>query len=692
MTNPPSIVGPRTTRRPAGPQRLKTCLRGFGWLLIAGQLVGLLWWSTVLVDRASMSWDYAIYYQAWYEIAHGHLLVRSTVMTGSIPFWQNDGEFIVYLLAPLYWLFPNHLLGFWWLQDLAYFGTSVVCYRWIGELLPWTEGRPRRDRVVAGVGWTLTVILLVFDPWVYWSVSFAVQMEPFGVFFAILALRALLQRRKTVWIWSLLTAFCGAAETVYVISIGLCGVAVLLMRRHTERRAGAETPTSILQTLTIPAVIGALGIAWLFVLDAMQATRLISSGSSVVSEGLSYLVGTSSRSHGTVELTGYAVHAVLHLATVLRVVATHGWNLWANTAPVGFVGLFAAVGFFLSVPTLLENSVINNQQFSYPGFSNLIVYAALAVASALIVAALLRRRQILGGLLAGIIVVNALAWFALWFPDTENQFVRVDAEAAATIRQTAREIPPNAEVIASQGFVGSFAARQYLYVYGNPQSGFLASERFPVKSTVVWFVLSPNQGIEVPSTATTEGSIGTVARLAGARLTAEDDGVWVIRWNVPSGIRSVSLGGPDTAVPAWTSVGVAARPVQNGPEATWLAKSTGPKGYVVSGDEWALAQGRYAADVKLSSTVPVNVEVWEDSARGDELLARQIVRSPRAEQVLLPFGVPMPQTPASERGSAIFRYEPVPPRDSDNVEIRIWTPGRGHTSVWSLSVNDLSSP
>jgi uncharacterized membrane protein len=675
-----------------GQQRLKTGLRTFGWLLIAGQLVVLLWWSTVVVGRASMSADFGAYYQAWYEVAHGHLLFRSTVLTGSIPYWRNDGEFFVYLLAPLYWLFPNHQLGFWWLQDLALFGVSAVCYRWIGELLPWTEGQARHDRIVAGVGWTLTAVLLVFNPWIYWTALFAVHLEPFAVLCAILALRALLQRHRTVWVWSVLTALCGASEDIYVISIGLCGIAAVLMGWRKERRVGARSTASHLRTLVLPVAVGVFGIAWLFLLELVHANEATSSIATPVSQGLAYLAGSPARSGGSVGFAGYASHAVLHFATVLRVVASHGWNLWANTAPVGVVGLFSGIGFFLSVPTLLEYSILSNQDFSYPGFPSLIVYAALAVATALVVAAILRRRPALGELLAVIIVANAAVWFGVWIPDTASQYVRIDAKAASAIARAAAEIPSNAEVVASQGLVGNFAARPYVYVYGSAEStlgGILNAESFPVRSSEVWFVLSPNQGIEVPSTGTTEGAIGAIARLAGVKMTAQADGVWVFRWNVPPGIRSVTLGGLGSDVPAWAAVGAAARPVLAGPAATWLARSTGVEGYLVSGDEWGLSSGTYRADVELSSTVPVNVEVWEDSSGGDRLLARQVVVSRQLEQVALRFQVPAVEIRTTEDGPAIFRYEPVPPRAAANIEIRIWTPGGGRAAVRSMSVSGV---
>jgi hypothetical protein len=668
-------------------------VRSIGWVLIVAQLVGLLWWSTVLVDRASMSWDYAIYYQAWYEIAHGHLLPATTVMPWTGPYWQSNGEFIMYVLAPLYWLFPDHLLGFWWLQDLAYFGIAAVCYRWVGELLPWRTDQSSRLHAVAAVGWLLAASLLVFNPWTYWSASFAVQMEPFGVLFGICALRALTQRRKSLWAWCVLTALCGGTSVVYVVSVGLAGFATCLYRRYANRHARVATDTSLVRSLAVPVAVGVFGVAWLAVLGAVHGTRVVSSPLGNVYQGLEYLLGSGAHSSGALAVLDLVAHAVVHLATVARVVASHGLNLWANTAPVGLVGLLSSAGFCMAVPTLLENSLLKNQAFSYPGFPSLIAYAALSVGTAVIVAAVLRRRQILGLVLVAAVFANVLIWFAVWFPDTSSQFVRVDARAAAVVASAARQVPPGAEVVASQGFVGTFAGRQYVYVFGSPLlvRNFRGPEVFPVEAPEVWFVLSAREGIEVPSTSETDQAIGSVAKLPGSSLVESADGVWVFRWDPPRGVRSVSLGGPSLPVPAWTTAGVAARLVLVGSPETWTVQSTGAEGYVASGDIWRLMPGRYVATVELSSTVPVNVEVWDDRADNDLLLARRVVSSKRVTQISLPFHIATLKPPASDEGPAIFRYEPVPPPPGESIEIRIWSPGGGTVSLRQLAIASATS-
>ncbi|HTX00921.1 MAG TPA: DUF2079 domain-containing protein, partial [Acidimicrobiales bacterium] len=205
------------------------------WLLVLTQLVWLLQWSWHLLDNADLTWDYSIYYQPWYLVAHGHLLPRNT-MEGGYLFLRNDGELIVYLLAPLYWLFPNHELGYLWLQDLAIAGVSATCLRLVIEQVPWNTSARWRSQGVAGAARALAVLLLVANPFVYWTASFDIHMEVFGAFFAVLTLRAGLQGRRSTVVWAVLTAMCGAPSALNVVGIGIALAVVAAWRARRQPR------------------------------------------------------------------------------------------------------------------------------------------------------------------------------------------------------------------------------------------------------------------------------------------------------------------------------------------------------------------------------------------------------------------------------------------------------------------------
>jgi len=57
---------------PRAEERLHRAIR-IAWVVLGIQLVAMLLWSAVLYNRWSLTWDFAIRYQAWWGIAHGHL-------------------------------------------------------------------------------------------------------------------------------------------------------------------------------------------------------------------------------------------------------------------------------------------------------------------------------------------------------------------------------------------------------------------------------------------------------------------------------------------------------------------------------------------------------------------------------------------------------------------------------------------
>ncbi len=227
-------------------------------------------------------------------------------------------------------------------------------------------------------------------------------------------------------------------------------------------------------------------------------------------------------------------------------------------------------------------------------------------------------------------------------------------------------------------------------VFGGPSSNVAGPETFPIDASDVWFVLSPSQGIEVPSTSATDRAIGSVARLPGVKLVDRADGLWVFRWRPPSATHTVALGPPRAALPAWTTAGTSARAVLAGSPNRWRVTSNGASGYVVSGDIWRLNPGRYNARLSLSSTAPANVEIWSDASSGDVLLAGRRVRSKHSRKLTVPFAVKQPAPAPNSTGPVPFAYEPVPPPRGATVEVRVWTPGSGSTTVQTVDVQPSS--
>jgi hypothetical protein len=602
-------------------------------------------------------------------------------LQGGYYFWQNDGEFIVYLLAPLYWLFPDHLLGLLWLQDLALSGTIAVCYKLVTDR--WMRPRSERDvkrKVVAAVAaWLTIVVLFVCDPWIYWVVSFDIHMEVFGVFFIACAFAAFRRHQRRGYVYALAAAMCGAASVVYVLSLGLFLSGQSVGRWYLSRGKEKASPGSsrVHSRVARDGIPGALlviaSILWVFSLSSLHATQGAAPG------GFAYLLGPTGGNALHVTFGSVILGLCRHPMSALRTVVSHGWNLWASPSGAGFLGLLTPVGFFMAAPTLLLNSLVRGQILAYPVFQNLPAFIFIAFGTAGFVAHLVRHRKtfVVGLVICTLVIANEVGWFAVWFPRTRMQWVRTSTAAASVIWRAEHVIPAGDEVVMTNGFAGVFGNHTNLYDFTGPGT-------IPVRSRVVWFVMSPAQGIEVVPTAVMERALGDVVALPGARLVTASQGVYVLRWQVPSGQRSVTLGGGDE-LDAWTAPGTAATPVRAGSSSGWHLASNGRRGYLLSGDYWREFSGSYLATVRISAAGPVNVEVWDNTT--NRLLARTTTTgSSKTWDVKVPFRIGHEKPGVVYQGVGPFRDFPISQTSGDTVEVRVWTPDIAHVAIWSVTL------
>ncbi len=132
-------------------------------------------------------------------------------------------------------------------------------------------------------------------------------------------------------------------------------------------------------------------------------------------------------------------------------------------------------------------------------------------------------------------------------------------------------------------------------------------------------------------------------------------------------------------------MGSAGTAITAGPSANWRAVSNGRPGYVVDHDYWQEQAGRYEATVALSTSVPVNVEVWD--ATTSTLLARRSIPPTNGQgTVSMPVDLVNPKPATPYRGFGPFTIQPIPPTPGHQLEIRIWTPGGGTVSVSALEL------
>jgi hypothetical protein len=625
-------------------------VRWFGYGVLALQLAGFLVWSAILYSRFAVTVDFAQYAQAVYLMAHGELDPFSTIL--GVPFLRNDSEFIVWIFAPLYWVSRGGLL-LAWLQDIGVAGAEAVAFTWICELAR-QRCRERDAAWLAGLG----LLLLAADPWTWWSVSFDIHLEPVILVFAVLMAWDLAKGRRRAWAWVVPVLAAGAATAVYVAGIGLGGV--LAGRR--SRRLGAAL------------VIAGAGYSLLLVL--VHANTVV----------------TLPRLYGYLATGGGQPPAHLTSMGALEGMATHPQNvvgaLWgkrtdmvANLAPGGLLGIGAPILLPYMLVVLLADFLPPGFIFAQPLYQNLPLYVLLPVGTVAVLCWLIRRHRRAALALACLAGAQALGWAAVWGPQTAGEWLRVPAPAAGTLAGINARIPATDEVIVSQGVLGRFAGRARVYGMYGPQPR-------PVQGTT-WFVITPMAGVETATLASSMALIGELAGPLHATLVTHANGVWAFRWTPPPGVSEITVPGNSSPLPAWAAEGTtpaAGQAVMTGSVTDWHMAVTGARGYVADGLEWLESPGRYSAAVTLSSSIPVNVEAWDDT--NNTLLARRtITPTDGIEQVVLPVDVPNAPDANVYSGWGPFRATFRPTPQGQRLEVRVWSPGGGAVNVYSADLS-----
>ncbi|HEY1466686.1 MAG TPA: DUF2079 domain-containing protein [Acidimicrobiales bacterium] len=517
-------------RRSGGDEGL-TWVRRVGYGLLAIQFIVMVVAGARLYSRGDVTNDFALYSQAWYLIAHGHLSPYSTV--DQLPFWRNHFELIMWPLSLTYWIHSSPV-DLKWLQELAAVAAEAVAFRWVLDAL----GRHRRSIPAAPVALGFIVVLLV-NPNFYQSDWFDFHFQAFATLFLVLAARDLYNgRNRRALIWAAIMLLTGDVAATYAIGLG---VAALACSRET-RRAGA--------------ILVAGGVVWIIVISSLHANV-----GSNLQGGLSYLATGSSVTIFTI-VAGMIVHPG-RWATVIH----QRWHPILNTLTTGgVIGIAAPWALFITLVVLVPNALQANVGYIKSPFQSFPVYIIVPVGTVLVLEWTARRgmlpsavtgdgeagpgsglaadkRRSRGVLVATCIVGIGLFGVALsssipnlstaksdWFVNTQSTAVALDGARS--------RIPPDAQVITSSAVSGALSQRKSIYAW------YAVPQRFPITEKPVYFVFVPQDPLQPLTRKTTAAAIAYTTGLPGAQLVFHQSGVTMVRWQPPAGTRSVVLPHP----------------------------------------------------------------------------------------------------------------------------------------------------
>ena len=628
-------------------------VHAYGLLLIVIWFFILAWWSSDLAGHFSLTFDYSFYAQAWYLIAHGHLNPYSSV--GIEPYWHNAFETVVWPLAPLWYLWP-HPVTLLWAQDAATAGCFSVLFLWMCELV---AGGLERARLKS---WTVAlpacgVVLLVASPWPFWIDSFDFHPEALDLLIVLLTAHALWKGQSLrAWLWVLASLLSGALGATYVAGLGLSA----LLAGQRWRRTGM--------------VLVALGVVWLVILS-----RVCGDHASGIYSDLTQGLHVSHPSTNTL-----AKIIIEHPSRAVSAIWSVHTDLYADLASGGVIGFFSPWSFGITLLVLLEGGLTGQAQFIEPYVQNslpaivLVPFGTVVICIAL-AASRHRWRQVLAALLAAIAVVNVLGWAHDWTRSVKPHYLIVPTASAITLRRALGRIPANAEVIVSQGVAGPFALRPWVYVVVKGPR-----DTYPIHSRTVWFVITPDIGIETEAGTAADAQIYQLIDHFHARLVVASHDVFVLKWR-PGRDRTSFEFSNNPSIPTWILKNPYDFHRPSGPAPNWHVSSS-KSGDVVSGNYWFLDSRAFTATVRYSSSRALEAQLWDDSTGS---MLKQATLPPTGGAIetrafsgrVLNRGVRVFQS-----GSGIFQLQSAPPPSGDILELRIVSQGSTNVSVYSLSV------
>jgi hypothetical protein len=644
---PPSGAGRPHDALAGGPL---SRLRSIGFAVLGLQALGLFIWSWVLYHRFGVGSDFAGYDQAWYLMAHGHLNPFLTVW--GEPFLKSHAEIIMWLLAPLWWISPSGVTLLF-VQDVAIVLTECVALTWMCQVAQERSGRG---------GWKLPglgVLLLVANPWMYWAASFDFHAEVLGACFAMLAAFDLAHHHNRAWFWVGLGLACGDVSATYIAGVGISA----LLAGAAWRRKGLVLLLLGAAFTGLATVIGSNAGSGL----SIYATPAAHAGH-----------GGRAATKGVSGLGGLLTSPFRAPGRFFHDLWPNRLNIYANLAPAGGIGIFCAWGFGVPLVVILENNL--RPAFSVTAAQNFPMYCFVSLGTVMVLARINGWKPAVAGTLAVVLALSTLGWFAVWFPRTSGQWLRVDSAAAAAIARGTSSIPPGAEVVASHGVEGALAGRSHI---------FTLKAQVPVQARQLFFVATPAQGIETTPLPNELTELGQVAAMGG-RLISSGGGAWVFEWEPPAHTHLATLASC-SGLPAWTLPSNAGHPLTQGPVSGWGMVATGRRGYVIYGDYARQAPGDYDAEVTLTSHGPLSVEVW-DSDRNVLLARRAVPATGVRTQVVVPFTALAQQHRPATSGAGVFRIVPIPAPPYDQVEVRVYSAGGVRAIVSSVRYEQAATP
>ena len=622
------------------------------YLILGLQFLAMCQWSLVLLWHYSESVDFAMRYQAWWKIAHGHFNPYTTPL-GRF-FISDHFELINWPFAPLANFWP-HMGWILWIQDAFVLSAECGAIAVIRHFLPanWWPREWKPTRVL-----TIAAAAMALSPWTWYTVSNDVHYQTTGAIgLAIWFLYFGLKKRWFVaGFFALLTFSVADVAGTYIIALAL---SLAIIHRKS------------LKSLLWIGLYALAGVMW-----GSVATIFHGSVGTNFAVHYGYLLGpkgSAAVQHGTMVkvLFGILKHPLLawsHFKTSLG-----SW--FSYNSSTGFLGMLNPIS-ILSQLVMLQTGLSGKI-----GRLATIPWETFAATITMIPASILtwgwvatkakgQLRRFIIRYLPWVLIINAAMWSVVWLPRVQLDYARMPSNTMVTLGHAQHFIKPQDATFASFGVIGMYSDRKYDF-----KLGYSHSDHFWTKNTD--FIVVPWSAIENLYPAQHLALVTALASLPGATMPVHKNGVFVVREDRTATLQSFSPQRHIALQPIamWLSEGHnSAQHCQQ--ILTLCTVSTGNQtGTINYGLTWNLATGKWQVHLDINSTAPLTIEFWDNTTK--KLLIRRTFLNSVGPQ---DFTYRMHSTgkPPLFTGWGPYQFRQLPPGDvNDPVELRIMKTGPG---------------
>ncbi len=504
-------------KQDGGLSELQRMLRrvSVGCLVALGaQLVLVLVASTIQFERFGLDSDFSTFNQAAYLISHGVLLPT----TQGHPYLDDHFGLLIYPVALLYLVFPHGVLLLW-LQDIAGVAAEVVVLGWVYRILTKRVGESEpRVRWMAAAVLCVVTLLMVLNPWFYTACLFEFHLLAFAALFLV-CLLSNAWRGRLGWasFWAGALLLTGDTGGIYLAG---AGVSIAVVGPTLRRRLAGVAAICI-------------GFFWLFFVRAVAVKA------NSVLQNYTWLVTGVQGVPKSFSIWALLKAIILHPHRQFQMIWAKREHIYEVLIPTGIVGLFSPWMWGTDITTFYAMTLAAALTFLVDGFNLLAGFFVGVAATSMVLSFLIskQRRWINAGvaLLLVLMLGQSIGLAVKELPGIPSYWYRVSSVQATVLGEVLNETPANAEVIASNGVMGRFSGRDFIFALTHGQTTFRV-----LRPTVI-FVFSPHAGIENLKVSQTEAAIGYAASTLHAKSLVNRDGIYAFLWHPQPNVYSINL-------------------------------------------------------------------------------------------------------------------------------------------------------